>query len=541
MTVSQTSEPATSPIPLKENAVPPAEVPQPALPTGGLTAWGWTVILFAVFAMMAGAKYLTLHTTFLDFGLYLNRIFLVAEGQWQVALSGHAQPALLLFALLHQVVTPDRVPLVLLAVQALLIALPLRWLWKEWGPLVAVAYALYFPIWYNNLFDFHPDHLVIPLLFAFFLFERKGKFTAACVAAILLCGIKEPYALQTAACGVYLVLVRRQWKAGVILMGMGLAYFIIALQVILPMYTLGDRLGPNTQAFSWLGTDMFMAIETLFTNPSLWMDDIANHPGKSTYLIVLFGSLGFISLLSPAPLIVALPTIVLALLSRNPNHFGLFFHYTSGLVAPMIVAFAGGIPIAKKIGSWVDLKEQAFYILVIAGLLFGHVRYAPSFLSLRFYQDNDWSYHSSAYLPTQRDSAVRQAIKDYIPIDSAVSVQNNINTGYLAHRSHIFVFPKGVDAPVDVSGSGSSAEALKKWANYAVLDLNRPLFFADRSCKWRLGACEDGEVSGKFRVLLEKMLKNYEILYDSDRFLILKRTRFQESKANLISQYQAAL
>ncbi len=539
MTVSHASEPVTSPVP--ENVAPPAEETQQPVSTGGLAAWCWTVILFAVFAMMAGAKYLTLHTTFLDLGLYLNRIFLVAEGQWQVALSGHAQPVLWLLALLHKVVTPDRVPLALLALQALLIALPLRWLWKEWGPLVAVAYALYFPIWYNNLFDFHPDHLVIPLLFAFFLLERKEKYTAACFAAVLLCGIKEPYALQTAACGLYLMLVRRQWKAGFCLMGVGLGYFIIALQFILPMYTLENRLGPNTQAFSWLGKDMLGVAETIFTNPSIWMDEIVNHSGKETYLLVVFGCLGFLSLLSPAPLIVALPIIFLALLSRNPNHFGLFFHYTSGLVAPMIVSFAGGITVAKKIGSWVDLKEQAFYILVIAGLLLGHARYAPSFLSWRFYQENDWSYHLSAYVPSQRDAAVRQALEEYIPKNGSVSVQNNINTAYLSQRSHIFVFPKGVDSPVDVRGTVSSSQPGFIWADFVVLDLTRPLYWGDKTCKWRLGACEDGEVSAKFLNLLEETLKNYEILYDRDRFLILRRTRYQESRKDLSPQFQAEI
>ena len=45
--------------------------------------------------------------------------------------------------------------------------------WEEgWSP--TIAFILYFPLWYNGLFDFHIDHLAVPFIFGFLMMEKKG-------------------------------------------------------------------------------------------------------------------------------------------------------------------------------------------------------------------------------------------------------------------------------------------------------------------------------------------------------------------------------
>ena len=55
----------------------------------------------------------------------------------------------------------------------LFLVLPVIGLYRHFGIIPALAFSFYFPLWYNALFDFHIDHLAIPILFGFFFLNEK--------------------------------------------------------------------------------------------------------------------------------------------------------------------------------------------------------------------------------------------------------------------------------------------------------------------------------------------------------------------------------
>jgi uncharacterized membrane protein len=203
--------------------------------------------LAAILSGMAVLKYLSLHSTIADLGFFLNNFFNYSSGAWWRVWQGHIQPLIPVWSLLYLGLPGEVVPVVLILFQACLLAAPVYFLCLYYGWLPGVAYVLYFPLWFNALFDFHFDHLAVPLLFAFFFFEQRGKIHLSVISALALLLVKEPFALQTVACGLYLILFSRKFLFGSILIAVGIFWFYVSVNMVLPgfsgVFLDGKRLG----------------------------------------------------------------------------------------------------------------------------------------------------------------------------------------------------------------------------------------------------------------------------------------------------------
>lgn len=554
--------------------------------------------------MMSVAKYFTLHSSLLDLGSFLFNFHNVAAKDWPRIFSVHAQPLMAAWALQYQLLPSALVPYTTLVSQAAILVIPVIWFFRHYGWLVAIAYALYVPVWVNAHFDFHFDHLAVPLLLAFYLAVKAGKPYLSMIPVLLLMGVKEPFALQAAACGVFLILVglrrshgmsagdqlvltpnkcRAFTVSGLMVLVVGTAYFYVATQYMIPYFTGGMRGGLDSVAFSWLGQSLGEVISAVLTHPLEILHDILGTPGKLTYLFVVFGLLAFIPLLAPIYLIPALPLVAIAMLSRLPNYYDYNTHYTAGLIIPVMFAFIHGLLRARAlwVGSakWVSyrvpaimttlllwsptpphknsfpqretaggaeliLKERLsklFFALLVMWILAGHILLSPSPISRLFWLDKVWSYSWRAYVPTDREAMMKEAMLKYIPANPAVSVasQNTVNWEHLAHRRIYVAFPDGVIEPMKVVTrpsqtlggfwrfvrSGEIPLALNhgRYADYVVLDLKRPWFIVDKGCEWIYGECRDKAIAREFLDLVAKTKARYVVLFEHDGFLILGR------------------
>jgi len=517
-------------------------------PTGALSnqwfssPWLLFIIGTGLLAGLAIAKYNSLHTTIFDLGIFLNNFRNIAEGHLWLAFSGHVQPLMPAVALIYKILPHHWFPGFILLFQSAALMIPLVGIHRHYGVIPALAFVLYFPLWYNALFDFHMDHLAVPLLFGFFFLERSGRIGLAMVPALLLALVKEPFALQTAACGLYLLLIRKQRMAGTTLILSGLFYFVFVTQYILPYFTIGEKGGLDSPVYSWLGDSPADMIWFIITKPHLVLGEIFSDNGKISYLLYVFGALGLIPFLQPGILLIAFPVLAISLLSMHPGYYGYMHHYTAGLVAPAIIAFAEGLPIARKVWERVSLPIAWFTPLLLVFLIVFHFITAPSPVSRLFWNPNSWAYNATAYLPTNRDSMIKEAILAHIPSnpDIAVSAQNSINWGYLANRKYYFAFPFGVLQPHKVpKGSDKSMAELLKfinsgeltpakteeiWVDYVLLDQKKPWFIIDNGCPWENGQCKNKDAfSSKFLALVQQTKERFDSVFEKDGFYILKR------------------
>ncbi len=518
------------------------------IPPHPLSVWGVTPVPFraaatsalalaVILAAMAILKFLSLHSAHADLGFMMNNMDRISAGEGWRLFWGHAQPLMYPYALVYGAAPEIMAAPLLLALQAAALGGALFGVLRGWGWLPGLAFALYFPVWYNALFDFHLDHLAIPLLVVFFLAAERDRMAWAIAAAGLLALVKEPFALQTVACGLYLVLAKRRVAAGVLLVAGGALYFLAVAWFLIPYFTVtGGGVIDNT-AYSWLGGSLGEMILTLLSNPGLvWQHVVI--PGKIFYVVGLLGGLAFLSLGAPWPLLVAAPIVVISLLSDNPGYFGLKHHYTAGLIAPLIFAFALTM---RRMAAWRDGAMWRMIPIVVLVLAVGHVAYAPSPVSRLFWTEKVWSYGRDAYRVRDRDMWISEAIDTYIPTDPsiAVSAQNTLNTARLAHRKYYYIFPDGVlrDANVPdgrafsakglaiflLTGKKARSEPGETRAEFVVLDLKRPWYLVDKGCRWLYGQCRDATMAAKFQAAVAATRRAYIPVFSRDGFSILKR------------------
>jgi uncharacterized membrane protein len=491
--------------------------------------------------------------------------------------------------------------------QAGLLVMPTYFLYRRFGIFIAFTYMLFYPLWINVHFDFHYDHLAIPLLLAFYLTLLNQRVGWAVFSATLLIFIKEPFALQAAACGVLLLCcafhstsvwmnpIDRYRRICLVvgalwLMGVGLGYFYFAIHYLLPYFTPGDWSGPlGGESFGWLGDSLGEILKTIITKPYAVVWDIAITPGKLVYLAIVFGMLAFIPLLSPVFLIPAAPLLAISMLSHLPNHYDYNTHYMAGLIIPVIFAFVYGLPKAELIWArliswlWCRLSSGAtsrsgkegvtqkiilqgkfnirvasmlpaglrrsqnrywlFYGLLFSWILLGHIALSPSPISRLFWLNKVWSYNWHAYVPTDRLVMMKVAMDKFIPEDPEVSVatQNTLNYSLLAHRKLYLSFPLGISEPSKVmnwsnrtwkafgefvrTGYKSPPIIDDRYADYVVLDLQRPYFLVDHGCEWVYGYCRNKEMEKKFLDLVAYARITYETVFEQDGFIILRRSR----------------
>jgi hypothetical protein len=137
-----------------------------------------------------------------DLGFFLNSLGNVGY-QWPTAFDGHVQPLMLLWGRGFQELPSEFAPLLLVGLQASTLLGSVVAIGRVFGFWPGAAMLLYYPLWVNALFDFHFDHLAVPLLAAFFGACERRRFGWAALAAAALVLVKEPFALQTVACGLY--------------------------------------------------------------------------------------------------------------------------------------------------------------------------------------------------------------------------------------------------------------------------------------------------------------------------------------------------
>jgi len=213
----------------------------------------------------------------------------------------------------------------------------------------AGLYLMYPALGYANLFEFHPETLATtPLLFAF-AFAYEGRPRATLVAAGIALLAREDVALAVLALAGHLALVRSpRWRSTApALVGAAVLSLIVSFGVLHPMFNAGGaeygrvyaQWGATTGgAFLNMLTHPFKTVGSLFWVPG----DPGHTVAKLQFWLHLLLPLGFLSLLSPATLVTALPVLFEHLLSWRTAQHTIVYQYTALLTPSFVVAAVRG-------------------------------------------------------------------------------------------------------------------------------------------------------------------------------------------------------
>ena len=473
--------------------------------------WLWLVIVTygVTFGSMSILRYLSFHSSIFDLGLFDHSIWNIAyRGKFEYLASGHFSPVLLIYAYIYKVFPS---PLILLLSQTLAIsvsALILYFIAKEklegsyYAFLIVLIYLLYPPLEYNNLFDFHPDSFFIPLAFLAFYFLEKNNglgFILSCTATLFL---KEPLILATAMLGIFAIIVHKRYGVGSFILILSLVSFVLITQVIMPQVSGGSYGGGFAGSFSYLGENTFEIIKNLLAHPWILIKESLN-VDKMGYLVFIFMPLMWIPLISPFALLSSLPALVISLLSRLPNYYGIHHQYTASVIPGLFISFVYALISVGKSHQTRRRERNPSRGNIIGPILgavfcvslYYNIILSPSPLSLNFWKKDHHSlYYKESFISTTRDRILGKAIKEHIPSTGSVSSQNALNSAHLAHRDKFYPFPKGVGQ-----------------VDYVVVDLKRPHYIIDKINK------------KEFKEALGEIEKAYQIVFSHDGIYIFQK------------------
>jgi uncharacterized membrane protein len=356
------------------------------------------------------------------------------HGQQISRLAAHVDPILALFGPLWWIwPSPD----LLLVTQALAVATgawPVFLLARKHlgspraGLGFALAYLLYPATGWLTLNEFHPVALATPLLLCAFWYLDNDRLLAFALCAVAAAACKEEIGLVAAGFGVWYALDRRHWLAGTAIAGLGLAWSAIAIAVVIPhFHTAGES--DFYGRYSEVGGSAAGIVKTAFTHP-LRIVDAAFSTRDLRYLLELAAPLAALCVLAPLLLVAALPELAINLLSATTTQTSIHFHYTAGLIPPLLIAAVFG---AKRLARW----AVPVTALVVLAALVGNYRLGP-IPGWRHVPGGE-TFQATAARVTDHDRIAERALA-LIPKSAVVSATNTLGA-HLSARRRVLSFP----------------------------------------------------------------------------------------------------
>lgn len=316
--------------------------PSTAIETNGLFSLSiWkvmgmgTIILF----LYSSLRHFLFQSTAYDLGIYDQIIYLISIGSQPISsflgfhfLGDHAAIAIYPLALLYKIY-PSVYWLFLVQAICLGSATGLTWKLAQLAGLnqrlslaVAIAYLLYPEIFNINLFDFHPDVLAVPAIFAAILAAKQKKIIWFVISILWILACKAVFALTVIAIGFWLIFFEQRRFYGMIAMALGIAWFLIVTQIMIPFYSGQEAAGVSRYAY--LGSSVLEVIFNTFTKPQLILGKLFS---LDTFIYLLEFSVAVIWWLNPKKFILlvpAIPTLLLNILSVDPMQRSLIYQYS---------------------------------------------------------------------------------------------------------------------------------------------------------------------------------------------------------------------
>ena len=279
-------------------------------------------------------------------------------------MGNHFSPYMALLSPLFVIWPNERVLFLVQAVSVssagLILALMLRKRYRALAPWFLLAFCLNPAVQQMALFEFRRVVLALPFLALalFALAEKRRWLMFASLFVALLA--KEDIGLFVFGAGLFLWIFQHDWRWGLAMMLLGFGWSSIATFWVIPAFRTPGTEYPQLFYFDYLGGSYSEILDTLRQDPLILPRQLIGIERLSA-LWRIFLPLGlFLPFLGADWLLIALPPLLLLLLSGDAEMFGLQKWYTATILPIFFAAVAiglGRLPIAKArwLAAWLCL------------------------------------------------------------------------------------------------------------------------------------------------------------------------------------------
>ena len=376
----------------------------------------------------------------------------------------HFEPILFPVSLLYFIWSGPKTLLVLQTLVVASGAFPAFWLARlrlrnEFAAVaIALVYLLYPAQQQATIFEFHSVTFTASLLLftLYFMYTRRTLWLF--VFAILSMACKEEIPLVIAFFGLWSIIFQRRWRTGLglVLLSIGwLGCIFLAYHLFSPT---GHPLLDSRYAY--LGNGPVEIARNFLLHPLSLLRQHVLERYHLLYLRILLAPVGYLPLLAPWILVLAVPSIAINLFSSDPNQYLGVFHYSAEIVPVLIFATIEAIVVILWVLQWLlirihERKEHqqkqpgdqsvastrslerflhpAMLIILICFVLFNMVREDNPYGSLPFSRGFSWPQVTP-------HATLAQHFIDMIPATASVSAQSSL-VPHLSERNSIYLFP----------------------------------------------------------------------------------------------------
>lgn len=284
-------------------------------------------------------------------------------------------------------------PVVLEIVQPVLIAaavIPLvlicrhRRLTRWETSLLIIVYCFYPVISGGCFYDIHENMFFPLLLCTFLLFMEKDNTIGMCISTVLIWIIKEDASVLMMFVALYMILGRKMYKKGTILLVTSAIYCLFACE-LLGYIGAGVMSGRYNNMIPDADGNMFSVIKTVLANPAYLITQILKKD-RITFIIQTMGVVLFIPLITKkwSRYILIGPYILFNLIPDYQYMYDIHFHYVFGsgvLLIYLTIINLSDMDITKRL--------KLLYTTVISVIIFFTAYNLPKFEKAVDYFDEE--------------------------------------------------------------------------------------------------------------------------------------------------------
>lgn len=387
-------------------------------------------VAYFVFSYFSYRKFLY---PMLDLGLFNRHMWALVQGDFgpnplkfpaQLNLLGdHSHFILLLYAPIY-FLWQNALSLVLIQIIALILSgFPLYKIALKHFKSKTVAagwlvpYFMFFGFWSGQAYAFHEVFLALPIIAwaLYYLLEDRFRLMLVCLALLLL--VKENMPLLVIMFGLYIIVMRRQYKKGGLLLGVGAAYFVAVTQYWLPWF--GNT--PYLYSDNVFGKSTMDVARAVVQTPGEFVRQLFLPLDKTKSIVFMLLSFGGLPLIGLEVLLLLSPLWLGRFLSTQPWRWSVIQHYSVDQAPILLVAAIVGAYRLYTLAVKYGLKVSRIQIGLVAiglcliGSLVVHARiderYPQRLIRASFYtlSDADKSAHQALAIIPKEASVAAQA------------------------------------------------------------------------------------------------------------------------------------
>ena len=219
-------------------------------------------------------------------------------------------------------------------------AIPLYWITRDrlssrrWGLILAVSYLCNPLVMGVNWFDFHPEAFIPATVLMMIHFWSRKRWKLFACASLLALSTIESTVFPVGLLAVYFAYSSMRSRKPNLLRSLTPSISLLVVSILWGVlaYSTIHLFNPVYQSstyFSVLGANSVNDVpRAIISSPAGAIQALRfGLPDKLVFLLIVFGSLGFVSLLAPTAMVPALAWLVPALLSNNPAYYMVGLNY----------------------------------------------------------------------------------------------------------------------------------------------------------------------------------------------------------------------